>query len=273
MAKDYAYFQVCADYVKSKIDFIPEVAMILGTGLGGLTAEIEDKIVIPYADIPNFLVSTAPSHAGELILGRLGGKYVVCMSGRFHYYEGYTFEELSAPVRLFKLLGVKTTLVTNAAGAVNIGYRPGDIMVIYDHINLMGVSPTRGKNVAEFGDRFFDVGDMYTRSLREIALSCATRTPLLVHQGIYYYFCGPQFETHAEIRAVRLLGADAVGMSTVTEALTAAHCNMPFLALSLITNMGAGILAQPLSGEEVDETAQRVTEQFRAYVKDIIAHL
>ncbi|MDL2235205.1 purine-nucleoside phosphorylase [Christensenellaceae bacterium OttesenSCG-928-L17] len=273
MDYDYAYYQASADYVKSKIDFTPEIALILGTALGGLTEKITDKVVIPYADIPNFLSSTAPSHAGELVLGKLGGKYVACMSGRFHYYEGYAFEQLTAPIRLFHLLGAKASIVTNAAGAVNLGYRPGDVMIIHDHINLMGVSPTRGKNIAAFGERFFDVSSVYTPALRDVALACATRTPLHVHQGVYYFFCGPQFETPAEIRAVRMLGADAVGMSTVPEALTAAHCKMPLLGISLMVNMGAGISSQPLSGEEVDETAQKVSTEFCAYVEDIVAHI
>ncbi len=180
------------------------------------------------------------SHAGKLILGTLAGKKVVCMSGRFHYYEGYSFEQLAAPVRLLKNLGVQKIILTNAAGAVNKAYKPGDVMIIADHINLMGVSPTRGKNISEFGDRFFDVSNMYARSLRKIARDCAENSGLTIHEGVYYIFSGPQFETPAEIRAVRILGADAVGMSTVTEALTAAQCSIPVLGLSLMTNMAAG---------------------------------
>jgi len=273
MPYDYAWFQASADYVKAKIDFTPEVGLILGTGLGGLADEIEDRTEIPYGDIPNFLTSTVNSHAGKLILGRLAGKYVACMSGRFHYYEGYDFPALTAPIRLFKLLGVQKTILTNAAGAVNTEFRPGDVMLIKDHLNFMGVSPTRGVNLPEFGPRFFDVGDMYTKSLREVAKACAERTSLTLREGVYCFFSGPQFETPAEIRAVRILGADAVGMSTVPEALTAAHCGMPLLALSLMTNMAAGVLDQPLNGEEVEETAARVTIAFRAYLKDIIEHI
>lgn len=273
MSFDLGFYATSAGYVKSKIEFEPEVAIVLGTGLGPIAGHIENPVVIPYADIPNFLISTVNSHAGKLILGTLEGKKVVCMSGRFHYYEGYSFEQLAAPVRLFRLLGVKQTILTNAAGAVNESYRPGDVMIIKDHINMMGASPMRGKNVEEFGDRFFDVSDMYSASLREIARECAQRTTLTVHEGIYEYFCGPQFETPAEIRAARLLGADAVGMSTVPEALTAAHCKMPLLGLSLITNMAAGVLKAPITGAEVDDTARSVSQVLQLYVRDILRHL
>lgn len=273
MKYDYAYYQASADYVKSKINFTPQIAMVLGTALGGLADEIEHPVVIPYADIPNFLRSTVKTHAGKLILGKLAGKYVVCMSGRFHYYEGYDFEQLALPVRLFHCLGVQTTILTNAAGAVNTGYRPGDVMLIKDHLNLVGVSPMRGPNEEAFGSRFFDVSDVYTKALRARALFLAKETPLRVHEGVYQFFTGPHFETPAEIRAARLLGADAVGMSTVPEALTAAHCGMPLLGISLMTNMAAGVLAQPLSGDEVDETAMRVAADLRAYVKRIVEEL
>ncbi|MDY5731060.1 MAG: purine-nucleoside phosphorylase, partial [Eubacteriales bacterium] len=233
----------------------------------------ENKIVIDYADIPNFLLSTVQSHAGKLIFGNLNGVQVVCMSGRFHYYEGYDFEQLTAPIRLFKLLGVKATILTNAAGGINESYKAGDLMIIKDHIKLAGASPLRGKNVDEFGDRFFDTSDMYTESLRNIAKAAIPTTELTVHEGVYYYAVGPNFETPAEIRAMRILGGDAVGMSTVTEALTAAHCKMPLLAISLITNMAAGVLAQPITVEEVDETAQFASKLFREYLKTIIANI
>lgn len=270
---EYNDYIESASYVKQKIDFTPEIGLILGTALGALADEIEDPVVIPYEDIPNFLVSTVKSHAGKLILGTLAGKKVVCMSGRFHYYEGYPFEKLVAPIRLFKNLGVKTTILTNASGGVNHHYNPGDVMIIKDHINFFSVSPTRGKNIPEFGPRFFDVSDMYTKSLRDVAKACAIDSPLTVHEGVYFYFVGPQFETPAEIRAVRVLGGDAVGMSTVPEALTAAHCGMPLLGLALITNFAAGVVDEPIDGEEVTETANRVAEHFRNYVKDIISKI
>ena len=273
MTYTYDYFKASADYVLAKIDYKPEVAIILGSCLGSLADTIENKIVIEYKDIPNFLLSTVDSHAGKLILGDLAGKKVVCMSGRFHYYEGYDFEQLTAPIRLFKLLGVKQTIVTNAAGAINTSYNCGDVMIIKDHIKLMGNSPLRGKNVAEFGDRFFDVCDMYTKTLREKALACSKESSLTVHEGVYYYATGPNFETPAEINAMRILGADAVGMSTVTEALTAAHCKMPFLALSLITNMAAGVLNQAITTDEVDETADKSAAALASLVQKIITEL
>lgn len=273
MESDFNYYKKSSDYVKSRIDFKPEIAIVLGTDLGGLADEIENPVAIPYGEIPNFLVSTAPSHAGKLVLGTLASKKVVCMSGRFHYYEGYSFEQLAAPVRLFKNLGVQKIILTNAAGAVNKAYKPGDVMIITDHINLMGVSPTRGKNIPEFGDRFFDVSNMYAHPLRKIARDCAENSGLIIHEGVYYIFSGPQFETPAEIRAVRILGADAVGMSTVTEALTAAQCSIPVLGLSLMTNMAAGVLDQPISGTEVAETAKKVSVLFQAYVKKILTRL
>ncbi|MEG1505699.1 MAG: purine-nucleoside phosphorylase [Lachnospiraceae bacterium] len=273
MTYTYEYFEKSASYIKEQIDFEPEIALILGTALGPLADEIENPIVIDYKDIPNFLVSTVKSHAGKLILGTLCGKKVVCMSGRFHYYEGYDFEQLVIPVRVFKLLGVKKMILTNAAGAINTDFKPGEVMIIKDHIKLMGASPLRGTNVAEFGNRFFDVSNMYTKSLREVAKNCAANTDLTIHEGTYFYWMGPQFETPSEIKALRILGGDAVGMSTVTEALTAAHCDMPLLALSLLTNMAAGILDQPIDGKEVDAIAAKASAQLRAYIKDIISQL
>ena len=273
MSYTYEYFQKSADYVKSIVPYTPEVAIVLGSSLGPFADTIEDPIVIDYKDIPNFLVSTVKSHAGKLIFGTVAGKKVVCMSGRFHSYEGYDFEQLVIPVRLFKLLGVKATILTNAAGAVNASYRPGDVMIVTDHIKLAGHSPLRGRNVDEFGPRFFDVSNMYTPALRKLALDCAEGSGLTVHEGVYFFFTGPQFETPAEIRAARILGGDAVGMSTVTEALTAAHCGMPLMCLSVMTNMAAGVLDQPLTSEEVDETAKMIAGRFSAYVAKIVGRI
>ncbi len=273
MNEPFAFYEKTAEYVKSRAPFAPELGLILGTGLGPLAKQIENPVEIDYRDIPNFLVSTAPDHAGKLIFGTLEGKKLVCMSGRFHSYEGYDFEQLAIPVRLFKLLGIKQLIVTNAAGGVNEGYRPGDIMVISDHIKLNGASPMRGKNLPEFGDRFFDVSRMYTPRLRELALRLAKDTMLRVHEGVYFFMPGPQFETPAEIRTIRLLGGDAVGMSTVTEALTAAHCGIELLGFSVITNMAAGMLDQPLTTEEVSETGRMIEEQFSAYLKSVIREM
>lgn len=265
------FFQKSADYVMSIIKDKPEIAIILGSGLGDFVSKIKNPIEIKYDDIPNFLVSTVASHAGKLIYGEVGGKKVICMAGRFHSYEGYDFEQLVIPVRLFKLLGVKATILTNAAGAVNKSYNIGDIMIVSDHIKLNGASPLRGKNLDFFGPRFFDVTDMYTKKLRKIALKCAEGSGLIFREGVYMFFPGPQFETPAEIRAARLLDADAVGMSTVTEALTAAHCSMPLLAFSVMTNMAAGVLDCKLSDEEVGIAAAKIADRFGAYIEKVIA--
>ena len=269
----YEFFKKSADYVKSVAPWEPEAAIVLGSSLGRFAEGIQDPVSIDYRDIPNFLVSTAPGHAGKLIFGTIAGKKVVCMAGRFHSYEGYDFEQLVIPVRLFKLLGAKAVILTNAAGAVNTDYRPGDIMVVSDHIKLAGASPLRGANIEQFGPRFFDVTRMYTPALRALALECVRESGLTAHEGVYMFFTGPQFETPAEIRAARILGADAVGMSTVTEALTAAHCGLPLLCLSVMTNMAAGVLDQPLSQEEVEQTGARVAERFGACLEKIVARL
>lgn len=270
---DHYYFQKSADYILSKIDFKPEIAMILGSALGSLSEEIENQIVIEYEDIPNFLISTVENHAGKLILGKLQGKNVVCMSGRFHYYEGYDFEQLVIPIRVFKLLGVTSVILTNAAGAVNKSFRPGDIMLITDHIKLAPDSSLRGPNIKEFGDRFFDVTDMYSKDLQAVAKQSAEKLGQKLMQGVYMFFAGPQFETPAEVRAARILGADAVGMSTVTEALTAAHCGIRVLGLSLMSNMAAGVLDQPITTDEVDVIGASVSTRFKALIREIIKEI
>ena len=269
----YEFYKKSADYILGKINFKPEIGLILGSALGSLADEIEDKVIIDYKDIPNFLVSTVESHAGKLILGKLSGKNIVCMSGRFHYYEGYDFEELAIPIRVFKLLGVSTVILTNAAGAINNDYKPGDVMIIKDHIKLLGASPLRGNNNKEFGPRFFDVSDMYTRKLRDLTKKCAYKLDIALKEGIYYFATGPQFETPAEIRAMRVLGGDAVGMSTVTEAITAAHCGIDVLGLSLISNMAAGVLDQPITTEEVDEAGKATSNKLKSLLREILKEI
>ena len=268
----YEQYLACADYVKTRIGGeTPEVALILGSGLGDFASRIENPVTVDYRDIPHFLVSTVASHAGQLIFGAVAGKKVLCMAGRFHHYEGYSFPQLALPIRLFKLLGAGATILTNAAGAVNEAYSVGDIMIIKDRIKLTGESPLGGPNMPEFGPRFFDVTDMYTASLRKTALACAEGSGLTFREGVYMYFTGPQFETPAEIRAARILGADAVGMSTVTEALTAAHCGMPLLGLSVMTNMAAGVVPHcRLSNEDVVETAGQIADRFSQYMEKVI---
>lgn len=266
------YFQKSADYLMERVSLRPKLAIVLGSCLGDMARLIQDPQVIDYADIPNFLLSTVESHAGKLIFGKLAGREVVCLSGRFHYYEGYDFEELVVPVRVLKLLGVETIILTNAAGGINEGFTQGDIMLITDHINLFGASPTRGRNLPEFGPRFFDVSHMYTPALRQVARDAADKAGVPLQEGVYCYCTGPQFETPAEIRAFRILGGDAAGMSTVTEALTAAHCGMKVLALSLITNMAAG-MQDVITTAEVDETAEATAEKFQALMLEIVSRL
>ena len=270
MEYTYEYFCKSADYVRKKIGFTPEIGIVLGSALGPFAARVENPVVIPYEDIPNFLRSTVATHAGKLICGTIAGKKVVCMSGRFHSYEGYDFDQLTVPVRLFKLLGCRAVILTNAAGGVNENFKPGDIMVLNDQMMFCGFSPLRGKNIPEFGPRFFDVQQIYTPALRQLALECAKNSTLTFHEGCYFFMQGPQFETPAEIRAIRILGGDAVGMSTVTEALTAAHCGMPCPGFSVITNMAAGMLPQPLTDEEVNEVGRKVGDEFSAYLMDVL---
>lgn len=269
----YEHYCASADYVRQRLGFTPEIGIVLGSALGPFAACVEDAVTIPYEEIPHFLRSTVASHAGELIGGTVAGKKVVCMSGRFHSYEGYDFRQLTAPVRLFKLLGCRAVILTNAAGGVNEHYRPGDIMVIRDQMMFSGFSPLRGENIPEFGPRFFDVQQMYTPALRQLAMACAEGSGLTFHEGCYFFMQGPQFETPAEIRAIRILGGDAVGMSTVTEALTAAHCGMPCLGFSVITNMAAGMLDEALSDEEVNEVGRKVGQQFSAYLLRVLERM
>lgn len=271
MEYNYDYFKKSADYVKAQIgDFQPEIGIILGSGLNRFADHIENRMEVAYKDIPNFLVSTAPFHAGKLYFGEVEGKKLVCMSGRFHFYEGYDMEQLTAPIRLMKLLGVKAVISTCAAGGINESYKTGDIMIISDHIKMNCSSPLRGKNIDEFGERFFDMSNAYDRDLRRIARECESATSLRVQEGVYFFFTGPQYETPAEIRAARILGGDAAGMSTVTECLTAAHCRLPFLGIALISNMAAGVTGAVLSCDEVGDVGNRLAPEFEKYIRAIV---
>ena len=273
MNEPYAFYEKSAEYVRARMPFQPQIAVILGSSLGPFAEKLQNTAAIDYHDIPNFPVSTAPGHAGKLIFGELAGKRLVCLSGRFHSYEGYDFEQLTQPVRLLKLLGVKALIATNAAGGVNTAYHRGDFMLIADHIKLNGASPLRGRNTDEFGPRFFDVTRMYTPELRTLARACAAELGFSVQEGVYFFMPGPQFETPAEIRAIRALGGDAVGMSTVTEALTAAHCGLPLLGISVITNLAAGMTDGAVTGEEVNETGAAVAERFSRYLEKILEEM
>jgi len=270
----FSCYQESAAAIREKIgDFQPQVLLILGSGLGFLGDEVENPVIIDYEKIPHFKVSTAPDHQGRLVLGKLSGVDVMVMQGRMHYYEGYTPEEVSYPVRVAKLLGVHTMIVTNAAGAINTNYQVGDVMLIEDHIRIMGESPLRGENLPQFGLRFCDMTETYDPDLRTMALKKATALGLRVQQGVYFYFPGPQFETPAEIRMARAMGGDAAGMSTVYEATVANHCGIRTLGISLMTNMAAGILKQKLSGEEVNEAAARARDSFSTLVRSCLPEL
>ncbi|MDI3546681.1 MAG: purine-nucleoside phosphorylase [Halanaerobiales bacterium] len=259
-----------AEYIKQKIDLEPEVGLILGSGLGILAEEIEDSIVIPYQEIPNFPVSTVEGHAGRLVIGRLEGKPVVAMQGRFHYYEGYSMQKLTLPVRVMKMLGVEKLLVTNAAGGVNRNFNPGDFMIITDHVNLMGDNPLRGQNLEEFGPRFPDMTEAYNHELIKLAERVGAEKGIMTRKGVYAALSGPSYETPAEIRFLASNGFDAVGMSTVPEVIVANHMGLDVLGISCITNMAAGILARPLNHEEVMETAERVKPKFITLVRGIL---
>lgn len=248
----------------------PTVGLILGSGLGVLGDQVPGASAIDYADIPGFPVSTVEGHAGRLVFGELGGKQVVIMQGRFHYYEGYSMDQVVFPVRVMQQLGVETMVVTNAAGAVNAGFLPGDLMLITDHIKLFTDSPLRGPNIDELGPRFNDMSTAYTPELRRLAKRVATEKGLDVREGVYAHMAGPSFETPAEIRMLRTLGADAVGMSTVPEVITAVHAGVNVLGISAISNMAAGILDQPLNHEEVMETGRMVRDKFVALVRAVV---
>lgn len=269
----YGYYKKASDYIREKIGGDVEIGLILGSAMGGIANHIEDKITIEYKEIPNFLVSTVDDHAGLLIAGKLGGKRVICLSGRFHYYEGYDFERLAIPVRVLKLLGVEKLIITNAAGAINEEYSQGEVVLIKDHIKLMGGSPLRGNNIPEFGSRFIDVSDMYTKALREKVKDIGKKINLDLKEGVYFYATGPQFETPAEIKAMRILGGDLVGMSTVTEAITAAHCGIDLLGISLVTNMAAGVSGKPITVEEVNQTGQESKKKIIELVTEIIRQI
>ena len=262
--------QEAAAYVRERIGEEPRIGIILGCGLGGIAEVIENKHVIPYGDIPHFVCSTAPGHKGQFVAGRFGGKPVICMQGRLHFYEGHALSDIIFPVRVMKLLGVRSLIVTNAAGGVDTGFQVGDLMLIEDHINFMGTNPLIGPNAAEFGPRFCDMSYTYTPSLRRAAEDAAEKLGISLRRGVYLGCTGPSYETPAEIRAFRTLGADAVGMSTVPEVIAASHCGFKVLAFSLITNMAAGVLDQPLSEEEVIEIGNRRGAELQRLITQIV---
>ncbi len=271
MPYTFQQYQESAEAIRARIgSFTPRVAMVLGSGLGFLGDQVENAVAVPYCGIPHFQVSTAPGHKGQLVFGTLSGQPVAVMQGRMHHYEGYSYEDVSYAVRVLRLLGCEILVVTNAAGCVRTDWTPGDVMLITDHIKLFSESPLRGPNLPEFGVRFPDMSHLYTPRLQALAKESAAALGLTLRKGVYMYFHGPQYETPAEIRAARLLGADAAGMSTAPEAIVAGHCGMEVLGFTLLSNMAAGILDQPLSEEEVLEAAAAAREHFSALILDCL---
>ena len=263
----FQQYQESADYLRARIGaFTPEVAMVLGSGLGFLGDVVENAVAVPYGEIPHFKASTAPGHKGRLVFGTLEGRKVAVMQGRMHHYEGYSYEEVSYAVRVLRLLGCESLVVTNAAGCVNTNWKAGDLMLITDQIKIFMESPLRGENLPEFGVRFPDASHLYTPALRQVARDCAKELGIDLKEGVYMYFPGPQYETPAEVRFARMAGADAVGMSTAPEVITAGHCGMNVLGFTLLSNMAAGILDQPLSEEEVLEAAEACKDKFSRLV-------
>lgn len=257
-------------YIRSKTDLVPEVAMILGSGLGVIGDMVEHPVYIEYRDIPDFPVSTVTGHKGRFVLGDFCGKKVIVMQGRFHYYEGYSMEQIALPIRIMYQLGARKLIVTNAAGGVNESFTGGALVLIKDHINIMGISPLIGPNLDSFGARFPDMSNIYDKAFNERIRKIAYSKGIDLQEGVYFYFTGPQYETPAEIRLVRQLGGDLVGMSTVPEAVVAAHMKMRVTGISCVTNMAAGVLNQEINHEEVMETARQVQEIFIQLIKAIV---
>lgn len=270
--KNFDTYKKSADYILDKIKTKVEIAIILGTGLENLLDEMEDKIEINYRDVPNFLISTTNNSEGKFIFGKLSGKKVICMTKRFHYYEGYDFDELVMPVYVLKLLGVEKLILTNAAGAVNYNFYPGDICLIRDHINFAGVSPTRGNNLAEFGERFYPIDKLYDEKLRKLAKKSALDLGIEVKEGVYFFTVGPFFESPSEIRAIRTLGGDLVGMSTITETLTAEHCGIKVLAFSVATNYSSDRI-ENMDGSEVEDVAREVSPKLKNLILKILGEM
>ena len=266
--------QEAAAYVRSALDGRrPEIAITLGSGLGDLAERLDAPLTIPYKEIPHFPVSTVSGHKGQFVCGKLGGKEVLCMQGRFHYYEGYDLKQVTMPVRVMKLLGIDSLLVTNAAGGINTGFHAGTLMLIEDHLNLTGENPLIGENLDAFGDRFFDMTVAYDKEYRTLAKATAEELNIPLSTGVYAWLTGPNFETPAEIRYLRTIGADAVGMSTVPEVLVARHSGIRVLGISCITNLAAGMTDNTLSHEEVKETADRVQNEFIRLVTGIVSRM
>jgi len=258
-----------AAFVRGRSRLRPTVGLVLGSGLGAFAQSLSDSVRVPYGQIPHFPTATAIGHRGELLVGSSAGTPVAVMNGRVHYYEGYSATEVVFPVRVLGRLGVKVLIMTNAAGSINVNYKPGELMIITDHINFMGINPLIGPNEDQLGPRFFDMSDAYDPKLQELAERACSKVGMTCRRGVYIAFNGPSYETPAEIKAARAWGADAVGMSTVPEVIAARHMNIRVLGLSCITNMAAGVLRKKLDHREVLEVGEKV----KAGLLDVLGRL
>ena len=269
----YERAEHAARIVRARTKLEPRIAIVLGSGLGGFADEFDEAVGIPYEEIPGFARSTAQGHAGRLVIGKIDEVPVMAMQGRVHYYEGYSLEQVTFPIRTFKLLGVKTLILTNASGGINVQLSQGALMVINDHLNMMGDNPLRGPNDERFGPRFPDMSAVYSPALQEIVIEEAKTIGVEVRRGIYGALSGPSYETPSEIHLLRNLGADAVGMSTVPEAIVARHMDIEVLGISCITNMAAGISDEPINHEEVMATGNRVRDVFALLLQKVVGRI
>lgn len=269
----YERAEHAARLIRSRIKSEPRIAVVLGSGLGAFANDFEEAITIPYAAIPGFGRSTAEGHAGQLVVGKVENVPMLAMQGRLHHYEGYSLEEVTFPIRTFKLLGLKTIILTNASGGINVQFSPGTLMVITDHLNLMGDNPLRGRNDERFGPRFPDMSAVYSSELQEIVMEEAREMSLDVRRGVYAALLGPSYETPSEIHLMRNFGADAVGMSTVPEAIVARHMGLEVLGISCVTNLAAGVTDEPINHEEVMATGDRVSATFSQLLKRVVVRL
>ncbi len=273
MPDDYTHAQSAAAFLLAQTRLRPRIGVVLGSGLGAFADDLLDAARIPYANIPFFPRSTAIGHAGQMVIGTTGGIPIAAMQGRVHLYEGYSVQEVAFPIRVFAGLGIRAVILTNAAGGINQEYQQGALVVISDHINLQGTNPLVGPNEERFGARFPDMTQAYSRTYRDMALQSARKMGKTLHQGIYAGLLGPSYETPAEIRYLRTIGADLVGMSTIPEVVAARHMGLNVLAISCVTNMAAGILDQALNHQEVLETAERVKGDFIALLQAVISEI
>lgn len=270
MNEIYEKLRKCYKYIREKTEFVPRVAIVLGSGLGDFAKQIQVETEIPYSEMKGFPVSTVPGHDGRFIFGTLGNVPVVCMKGRVHYYEGYDITDVVLPIRLMRLLGAEILVLTNAAGGVNPSFHAGDLMLIRDQISLFVPNPLLGANIEELGSRFPDMTHVYDVELQNVIREAAKKNGISLQEGVYTQLTGPSYESPAEIRMIRALGCDAVGMSTVVEAIAAKHCGMRICGISCISNLAAGMTDAPLSHKEVQEAADKAAPAFKKLVRESV---